>query len=128
MTQYLIKFVFYTSGVIGLLLIAFIVAKNSLNINTSFRKKNGKLEIEESLPISPRKTLHIVKAFDERFLIASDATSTTFLAKLNSNNEVPEDYQSNFQEYLEEKPSVSRLQQVPTDNSVIKSMLNKLGK
>ena len=55
MAHYLIKFIFYTSGVIGLLLIAFIVAKNSLNINPSFRKKNGKLEIEESLPISPRK-------------------------------------------------------------------------
>ena len=125
MAHYLIKFIFYTSGVIGLLLIAFIVAKNSLNINPSFRKKNGKLEIEESLPISPRKTLHIVRAFNEKFLIASDATTTTFLAKLNSNNEIEESYQNNFQEYLEEKPVNNRLQQ---DNSVIKSMLNKLNK
>jgi len=64
MTQYLIKFIFYTSGVIGLLLIAFMVAKSSLNINPALKRKTGKLEIEESLAISPRKTLHIVKALN----------------------------------------------------------------
>ena len=127
MTQYLIKFIFYTSGVIGLLLIAFMVAKSSLNINSTVRKKTGKLEIEESLAISPRKTLHIVKAFNEKFLIASDATSTTFLAKLNSDNEIDENYQNNFQEYLEEKPA-NNVQQYQEAGSVIKSMLNKLNK
>ena len=127
MTQYLIKFIFYTSGVIGLLLIAFMVAKSSLNINPTMRKRTGKLEIEESLAISPRKTLHIVKAFNEKFLIASDATSTTFLAKLNSDNEIDENYQNNFQEYLEEKPA-NNVQQYQEAGSVIKSMLNKLNK
>ena len=127
MTQYLIKFIFYTSGVIGLLLIAFMVAKSSLNINPAMKKKTGKLEIEESLAISPRKTLHIVKAFNEKFLIASDATSTTFLAKLNADNEIDENYQNNFQEYLEEKPA-NNIQQYQEAGSVIKSMLNKLNK
>ena len=127
MTQYLIKFIFYTSGVIGLLLIAFMIAKSSLNINPAMRKKTGKLEIEESLAISPRKTLHIVKALNEKFLIASDATSTTFLAKLNADNEIDENYQNNFQEYLEEKPA-NNIQQYQEAGSVIKSMLNKLNK
>lgn len=127
MTQYLIKFIFYTSGVIGLLLIAFMIAKSSLNINPAMRKKTGKLEIEESLAISPRKTLHIVKALNEKFLIASDATSTTFLAKLNSDNEIDENYSDNFQEYLEEKPA-NNIQQYQEAGSVIKSMLNKLNK
>lgn len=127
MTQYLIKFIFYTSGVIGLLLIAFMIAKSSLNINPAMRKKTGKLEIEESLAISPRKTLHIVKALNEKFLIASDATSTTFLAKLNADNEIDENYSDNFQEYLEEKPA-NNIQQYQEAGSVIKSMLNKLNK
>ena len=125
--NYLIKFIFYTSGVIGLLLIAFMIAKSSLNINPAMRKKTGKLEIEESLAISPRKTLHIVKALNEKFLIASDATSTTFLAKLNSDNEIDENYSDNFQEYLEEKPA-NNVQQYQEAGSVIKSMLNKLNK
>jgi len=60
-------------------------------------------------------------------LIASDATSTTFLAKLNSDNEIDENYENNFQEYLEEKPA-NPPQQYQEAGSVIKSMLNKLNK
>ena len=71
--------------------------------------------------------MHIVKALNEKFLIASDATSTTFLAKLNSDNEIDENYSDNFQEYLEEKPA-NNVQQYQEAGSVIKSMLNKLNK
>jgi len=131
MTHYLVKFIFYTSGVIGLLFIAFLVAKSSLNINTAFAKKNKNLIIEESLSLSPRKTLHVVKAFNEKFLIASDATSTTLLAKLNSDGEIIENTENptneNFNEYLEEKPVRStRKRKTSSDGSVIKSMLDKL--
>ena len=47
MTHYLIKFIFYTAGVIGFLLIAYIVAINSLSSGNVFKKKTGNLEIEE---------------------------------------------------------------------------------
>ena len=131
MTHYLIKFIFYTSGVIGLLFIAFLVAKNSLNINTAFAKKNKNLEIEESLSLSPRKTLHVVRAFNEKFLIASDATSTTLLATLNTDGEIITNENNNineeFKEYLEEKPvRQTRKRKTSSDGSVIKSMLDKL--
>ncbi len=127
MAHYLMKFIFYTCGVIGLLLIAFVVAKNSMNFNTAFKKKKGNLEIEESLAISPKKTLHIVKAFNEKFLIASDASSTTLLAKLNSDDEIVEEFNGDFHEYLEDKTApVQQKRAKSTDGSVIKSMLNKL--
>ena len=131
MTHYLIKFVFYTSGVIGLLFIAFLVAKNSLNINSAFAKKNKNLEIEESLSLSPRKTLHVVRAFNEKFLIASDSTSTTLLATLNTDGEIITNENNNvkeeFKEYLEEKPvRATRQRKTSSDGSVIKSMLDKL--
>ena len=103
MTAYLIKFIFYTAGVIGMLLIAFVVAKACQLNNNSFKKRNGNLEILESLSISPRKTLHIVKAFDEKFLIASDQNSTTFLAKLNADDEIEQNAQEEFSEYLPEE-------------------------
>ena len=41
------------------------------------------LEIEESVSLGVRKQLHVVRAGDEKFLIASDAERTTFLSKLN---------------------------------------------
>ena len=125
MTGFLIKTLFYTAGVVGFLFIAYLVAKNSLNGTIGFKRKNGNLEIEETLSISPRKTLHIVKAFNEKFLIASDATSTTLLAKLNSNNELEEEITENFSSLIEEeKPSPDKKE--INSGSVIQSMLNRL--
>ena len=140
MTQYLIKFIFYTGGVIGFLLIAYIVAKTCMTGSIGFKKKTGNLDIEESLAISPKKTLHIVKAFNEKFLIASDSNSTTLLAKLNSDtteiptefieeiqNEKPKTKAEKFQNIVEEQETaLTRKTIVKSNNSVIKSMLKKL--
>ena len=123
MTAYLVKIIFYTAGVIGMLLIGFVVAKACLYNGATFNKRKGNLEIEESLPISPRKTLHIVRAFGEKFLIASDQNSTTMLAKLNANGDIAET-QAEFSEYLEEKPNKTKTSK--KNNSVIQSMLEKL--
>ena len=87
MLIYAIKFMVYTFGVIGLLLVAYIIAKRCMGLDINTRKK-GNLYIEETLTISPRKTLYILKAYDERFLIASDANNTSFLAKLNSDETI----------------------------------------
>ena len=87
MLIYAMKFMFYTFGVIGLLLVAYIIAKRCMGLDINTRKK-GNLYIEETLNISPRKTLYILKAYDERFLIASDANNTSFLAKLNSDETI----------------------------------------
>lgn len=84
---YAIKFMVYTFGVIGLLLVAYIIAKKCMGIDINSRK-NGNLVIEETLNISPRKTLYILRAYNERFLVASDANSTSFLAKLNSDETI----------------------------------------
>ena len=140
MTQYLIKFIFYTGGVIGFLLIAFIIAKTCMTGSIGFKKKTGNLDIEESLAISPKKTLHIVKAFNEKFLIASDSNSTTLLAKLNSDTteiptefieeiktETPEPKTKNFQNIIDNQETVlTRKTIIKSNNSVIKSMLKKL--
>ena len=123
MTAYLVKIIFYTAGVIGMLLIGFVVAKACLYNGATFNKRKGNLEIEESLPISPRKTLHIVRAFGEKFLVASDQNSTTMLAKLNANGDITET-QAEFSEYLEEKPNKTKTSK--KNNSVIQSMLEKL--
>jgi len=126
MTAYLVKFIFYTAGVIGMLLIAFVVAKSCMYNTGSFKKKTGNLEIEESLPISQRKTLHIVRAFGEKFLIASDQNSTTLLAKLGAEEDIPQEIEPEFSKYLEEKPIEQNKKSSRKNNSVIQSMLEKL--
>jgi ssDNA-binding replication factor A large subunit len=52
-------------------------------MNGGFVAKGAKtLSIEETMNINPRKSLMIVKAGDERFLIASDTDKTSLIAKL----------------------------------------------
>jgi len=124
MTAYLIKFIFYTAGVVGMLLIAYVVAKTCQYNGSAFKKKNGNLEILESLPISPRKTLHIVRAFEEQFLIATDQNSTTFLAKLNAEGEITQENHVEFREYMQENTPTKKA--TKKNSSVIQSMLEKL--
>lgn len=128
MTHYLIKFIFYTSGVIGILLIGYVIAKNFVAGGFVLNRKKSNLEIEEALSLSPRKTLYIVKAFDEKFLVASDASSTTLLAKLNSDGEVSEKVetanQEEFSSYLSGQRETKKVSKGSA--SVIHSMLEKL--
>ena len=125
MTHYLFKFIFYTSGIIGILLIGYVVAKNFVSGGFMLNKKDNNLEIEEALSLSPRKTLYIIKAFDEKFLVASDASSTTLLAKLNSGGEIIEKAsEEEFSTYLAPKKEIKKVSKNST--SVIHSMLEKL--
>ena len=80
--HYVISFVVYTFAMSGLIALALFVYKKVTTISAT-NKKTKILSIEESLNISPRKTLMIVKAGEERFLIASDIDKTTLISKLN---------------------------------------------
>ena len=46
------------------------------------------LQVENSLRISPVKTIYVIKAGSERFLIAGDTATTTMLAKLENNTDI----------------------------------------
>ena len=84
MTGYLINFAVYTMAMIGAILLCFVIYKKTV-IATKFSKTNeNNLEVENALNLSQRKTLYVIKAGDEKFLIAADAERTSFLAKLNS--------------------------------------------
>lgn len=58
-------------------------------VNNKCSKNKNELDIENALNLSPRKTIYIVKAGNEKFLIASDAERTTFLAKLDASGKTP---------------------------------------
>ena len=85
MGHYIASFLIYTMAMIGLIFFALFVYKK-FSISCINTKQKGYLNLEDALSISPRKVLYIVKAGNERFLIASDTERTTLISKLNSNN------------------------------------------
>ena len=87
MGGYLVNFSVYTFAMIGFLFIAVAIYKKA-NLNTKSSNKTGGLEVEESLALSPRKRLHVVRVNGEKFLIAADIERTEFLAKLDSNENI----------------------------------------
>ncbi len=88
MGVYLINFLVYSMAMVGLLFICLMIYKKTM-IQNRFSKDNNDLTIENALNLSQRKTLYVVKAGHEKFLIAADLERTSFLAKLNSNEESP---------------------------------------
>ena len=81
MGGYLVNFTVYTMAMIGLIFFALFVYKkftNGINAN----RKSDFLEIEETIGIAPRKNLYVVRAGNEKFLVASDAERTTLISKL----------------------------------------------
>lgn len=84
MNSYLINFAIYTLAMIGFIVMALFVYKKSININSRGQNKEF-LQVENSLRLSATKTVYVLKAGTEKFLIAGDPASTTMLAKLNNN-------------------------------------------
>lgn len=88
MMTYVTAFIFYTLAMIGILLIGFVVYKKVFE--TTRGENRGLIKILDSSPIGNKKLLLIVQVKNERFLIASGAEHTTFLAKLSNENSLKE--------------------------------------
>ena len=85
---YLANFIVYTLAMVGVIVVALLVFKNSTGINT---KGNSKyLKVVDTLSIGPRKTLYVIKAGNENFLIAGDVDKTSLISKLNTQNNIEE--------------------------------------
>lgn len=85
MGGYVANFTVYTMAMIGLICFAVFVYKKIMD--GSIGKKHTRcIEIEDTLNLNPRKTLHVIRAGQEKFLIASDIDRTTLISKLNENH------------------------------------------
>lgn len=85
MGHYMISFSIYTMAMVGLIFGALFVFKTFSN--KCFSKKSSMLKIEDTMSLSPRKTLYVINAKNESFLIASDVDRTSLIAKLDTNCE-----------------------------------------
>ncbi len=83
MGHYIMNFTVYTLAMSGLICFALFVYKKVMS--GSFSSKASKfLEIEETMSVNPRKSLMVVRAGAERFLIASDMDRTSLISKLEN--------------------------------------------
>ncbi len=111
MESYLVNFLVYAMAMVGLLFLCLMVYKKTM-LNTKCVKKNDELVLENALNISQRKTLYVVKAGKERFLIAADAERTSFLAKLDSDNVVNQQVEDRVVTIPVEQENFGAVQQV----------------
>lgn len=81
MSGYLSQFIVYTIAMTGLIFMALMVYKK-VSSGFGFKSKSNFLRIEDTINLSPRKNLYVVRAGKEKFLIASDVEKTTLISKL----------------------------------------------
>lgn len=89
MTTYLVNFIVYSMAMVGLLFLCLLIYKKTM-VNGKCTKNNKELIVENALNLSTRKTLYVIRAGEEKFLIAGDTERTTFLAKLNNTEHIQE--------------------------------------
>ncbi len=101
---YLTNFIVYTFAMVGIIMLALFVFKTA----TTGGVKNGSkyLKVHDTLSLGPRKTLYIVSAGDEKFLIAGDVDKTTLISKLNTKEsvEIQAKTTESFKETMEKLP------------------------
>lgn len=139
MGTYLLNFIIYSMAMVGLLFVCLLIYKKTM-INGKCTNSNKELAVENALTLSPRKTIYVVKVGNEKFLVAGDAERTTFLAKLNSQEEILPEKITSIPVELTEKPIIIEKKSQTTDYSevmnrikmtkkkqpVMKEMLRKL--
>ena len=85
---YLTNFIVYTLAMVGVIMLAVLVFKTSTS--TGVKAKSKYLKVHDTLSLGPRKTLYIVSAGEEKFLIAGDVDKTSLISKLESKKQVEE--------------------------------------
>lgn len=85
MSGYLVNFIVYTAAMVGIIFLAVFVYKKFSYCSASRSKF---LNVEECISLGPRKELFVVRAGQERFLVASDVGRTSLISKLDDNSPV----------------------------------------
>lgn len=108
MGSYIANFTVYTMAMLGLIFFALFVYKKFMagGLGGSSSKF---LSIEETMNINPRKSLLVVRAGNEKFLVASDVDRTTLISKLGDVNLTPK------------VDSFERFENIVQDETLIKS-------
>lgn len=86
MSAYFVQFLAYTFAMVGFLAVCLITYKKFCQ-PAMMNNSAECLCIENALRLTPKKQIYVVRAGNERFLVASDAETTTMLAKLDGSEQ-----------------------------------------
>lgn len=103
MAAYFGQFIVYTIAMLGIIFAALFVYKKVTD-GTGFGGRSDFLNVEDSISLSPRKSLYVIRAGHERFLVAADLDRTALISKLDDKKE-----QQVFEQQVERQPSVDDL-------------------
>lgn len=138
---YLSNFIVYMLAMVGVLVVAMLAFKFTTG---STKCSSGKcLKVLDTLSLGGRKTLYIVSAGNEKFLIAGDTDRTSLISKLNPKSDCEEkfsaiataesdDYSTKSYHPAAQKNYIDRASlgiypsKNASSNSVMRSMVNKL--
>lgn len=84
---YIANFIVYTLAMVGVMGLALFAFKK-FAIGGGKLGSSKTLKVLDSMSLAPRKTLYIVAAGDEKFLIAGDVDRTTLISKLGETKQV----------------------------------------
>lgn len=84
-SNFIINLITYIFAMIGFIIVALYVYKQAMAMPKGSETKKF-LNVESFLKLSATKNLYVIKAGNERFLIAGDTTNTTLISKLDENN------------------------------------------
>lgn len=84
---YLANFMVYTLAMVGVIVVALLVFKNATSGGCG-NKTSKHLKVIDTMSLGPRKTLYIVSAGAEKFLIAGDVDKTTLISKLETTSPI----------------------------------------
>lgn len=124
---YLSHFVVYTLAMLSVIGIALFVYKKFSMVNFNSRKSNL-LRVEDVLSLSPRKTLYVINANGEKFLIAGDLDRTTLISKLESKEQVREPRNEHAVDLSEFIQNEDVLYSSSEKEPVMKNLVKKLGR
>ena len=126
MSTYLLNFIVYTTAMIGVIFIALFVYKR---FSCSSISKSKFLNVEDSISLAPRKNLYVIRAGNEKFLVASDAERTSLISKLDENYVKSEIEPLNkIDDKIDELPTIVNFQKPQNKNSkkVFKNIVNNI--
>lgn len=123
--EYLSHFIVYTLAMLSVIGIALFVYKKFSMVNFS-KKRSNLLQVEDILSLSPRKTLYVINANGEKFLIAGDLDRTTLISKLGEKEQYIKrnERAADLSEFIQNEDVLYSSEKEP----VMKNLVKKLGR
>lgn len=123
--EYLSHFIVYTLAMLSVIGIALFVYKKFSMVNFS-KKRSNLLQVEDVLSLSPRKTLYVINANGEKFLIAGDLDRTTLISKLGEKEQYIKrnECAADLSEFIQNEDVLYSSEKEP----VMKNLVKKLGR